>query len=99
MKKNISSTIKTENKSLIDYYNLNFIKKKNFIMSSSKKKGFLLSLPMFNRKVFIFQLGGDFVKKHHSTKSMNQTLTIECVLAKNKVLFTIPCHSKGIQIL
>ncbi len=99
MKKNRVNKIKKENKNLIKYYNSSLIKEEYISISSSKKKGFILSVPMFNRKVIIFKLGGHFIKKHYRKESINQTVTIECMLAKNKIIFTIPVHSSGLQIL
>lgn len=72
------------------------LKKKSFILTKSKAS--VVKYPLFHRRVIIFNLRGIFRKKHFSKHSMCQTITLECLISKNKVVITSPTNPKGITI-
>lgn len=101
-KKNINCSIRKEKR-----INIHFFEKK-VIFSKHKKKqnyyflirnGCHLRFPVFNRNLFFFFLNGIIIKKHLTSSSINQTVTIECKLSRNKLSITIPINALGLHII
>jgi hypothetical protein len=87
-----------KNMKLIKILHFDFclLKKKSFIYG--KYKASTVKYPLFHRRVIIFRLRGTCIKKHYSKHSMNQTITLECTVSKNKFLLTAPTNPKGLCI-
>ena len=87
-----------KNKHLLKQLHFEFcnIKKKSFFFTHYKAS--VVKYPLFSRQLILFNLRGHFRKKHLSKYSMNQTITVECLISKNKLMITSPTNSTGITV-